>query len=683
MSSMMHRSLGDLSQFGESLWAWIASMNAWVAALFVLAFAVDRLLASRVSAAWRVLLYVPILVRLLVPGAWVITIPVAVSPTAVAVAPEVVTSAAPATPALGVGVSEPRLVLSWTALLPLAYAAGAALLALRWRRERRRLQEILGASSDPPAWLRGLGRSFDIVEHPSAGPLLIGTRWPRLVLPRGLSDRIGEGGIRAVVAHEASHVRRGDPLFAAALHVLVILFWPIVAVWCGASRVRTLLEIACDERALRSADAATRRSYGEALIELASTRSRSIVALGFGDSLRERIVSLAAGERRWPAMGQALAALFTCAIIAACGSATVERRADDRVDGRADESPSPSAADTRVLDLVLLRKPLLGGGGEPAMVRTVELDRLLLANAEVIVSRPVLMTRIGETAVLKMADDAPNGTGRTLEIEAKVVDDRDGVRTIELRFSEKGAETSSLRGEAMTLKLADGSSIEMGVKGTEAKSLMLTVRPVNEPGRPIPILKDLPLLAIDAKPAPESKPHDPLNGEYPQVMCMMNLIEVDGPIYFSKDNVIEQGRNDGTAHRVQAGDLTTKTFDWFQRLKGYVNLSAPAILVRPGEDGSIRVGATDKSGASVGGNDVTVRFVERDGALRADVRWRVGDGKGEFVEAYHATDVRIDASGAMLVILPTVAEKPGVGRILMVRPSLIRGVEEYPFQRGN
>lgn len=699
MSSIIVRALSGLSAFGDALWSWIASMNAWVAALFVLAFALDRLLASRVSAAWRVLLYVPLLVRLLVPGGWVITVPVESAPTPSAIATEVVTATTPATTIPFAVAREPQLALSWAALLPLVYAVGAAILALRWHRERRRLQAILRASSDAPAWLRGLGRDFDIVEHPTAGPLLIGTRWPRLVLPRGLRDRIGEGGVRAVVAHEASHVRRRDPLLAATLHVIVILFWPILAVWCGASRVRTLLEIACDERALRSADAAGRRSYGEALIELASTRTRSVVALGFGDSLRERIVSLAASGRRWPAIGQATVAMLACVLIAACGSSRVERQTVETQAAPGATSPDaveeadryqieytpfqPEAPARYRLEYAVLGKPILLDTAEIASVRTVELGELLIQNELAIIARPQIETALRRTSGIDVAAKADDGTTRTLRIESSVDSDDDGVLTIHVQCTEDGKPATILKGVGATFQLASDTTVEFRVGGTVARSIMLTVQPVNQPSGEVPILKDLPLLNVGTKGEASEVQYDPLGGEYPQVMCMMNLIEVDGPIFFSKDNVIEQGRDDGSAHRVQAGDLTEKTFDWFRRLKGYTNLSAPAILVKPGQDGSIRVGATDKAGSAVGGNEVVVRFVERDGKLRADVRWLVGGANGELVEGHHASDVAIDSNGAMLVILPSVPEKPGVGRILMVRPTVIRSQAEFPFQRGD
>lgn len=697
MSSIIGRALSGLSTFGDSLWAWIASMNAWVAALFVLAFALDRLLASRVSAAWRVLLYVPILVRLLVPGGWVITVPVEVASTLAPIATEVVTATTPATTIPIAVAREPQLALSWAAILPLAYAAGAVILALRWHRERRRLQAILRASSDAPAWLRGLGRTFDIVEHSSAGPLLIGTRWPRLVLPRGLRERIGEGGVRAVVAHEASHVRRRDPLLAATLHLIVVLFWPILAVWCGASRVRTLLEIACDERALQSADAAGRRSYGEALIELASTRTRSVVALGFGDSLRERIVSLAASERRWPAVGQATVAMLACALIAACGSSRVERETVETPAAPGATSPDeveeayryqieyspfqPEAPARYRLEYAVLGKPILLDTAEIASVRTVDLGELLLQNEQAIISRPQIETSLHRAVEFHVDAKADDGTTRTLRIESSVDSDDDGVLTIHVHCTEDGKPATILKGNGATFQLASDTTVEFRVDGTVVRSIMLTVHPAKQPTGEVPVLKDLPLVNVGRQTA--EKPYDPLDGDYPQVMCMMNLIEVDGPIYFSKDNVIEQGRDDGAAHRVQAGTLTERTFDWFRRLKGYSNVSAPAILVKPGQDGSVRVGATDKAGAAVGGNEIAVRFVERDGKLQADVRWLVGGADGKLVEGHHATDVTIDPSGALLVILPIVPEKPGVGRILMVRPTVIRSQAEYPFQRSD
>ncbi|MBL9121723.1 MAG: hypothetical protein JNL80_17590 [Phycisphaerae bacterium] len=682
MSSPIRSMLVWSSDVGAAIVDWVGVMNLWTAALFVVAFALDRLLASRVSAALRALFYLPIVLRLVLPSAWSIALPV-LQPKPTGMLLNAVAATVRVDPGAALIAADPvPASVSWLIAVPLTYMAVAAWLIVRWRRECRRLGMILVESSSAPAWLRGLARDFDIVEHASAGPILIGARFPRLVLPAGIARRIGEEGVRAIVRHEASHVRRRDPLVAAVLHALVIGVWPVVAVWCGASRVRTLLEIACDERALSGADANERRIYGRTLIDVASGRSASRVALGFGDSLHERIASLRSSSRRWSRAGQALATLAVLAGVVACSSTRVEHAGASTEDGVAVGAPQ----ETHHLQFQVLSEVEGAESGRSLVaIKLPDLSRYMLQRDAHVLSAPSLITFTGQEASIEVGDDS-----QRMRIEANVIRLEAGTRTLTLRFSELAGDAITYQADQATLLVPEGVAIEMPVEGKLARSVIVSIRDQNEKASRVPILADIPLVgnlfrkddqAGSDTATDEAESFDPMQGDYPQVMCMMNLIEADGPLYFAKDNVIEQGRNDGSGHRVQAGELTEKTFDWFRRMKGYRNVAAPAVLVRLGSEASVSIGSTDKSGASVADNSVTVQFAESDGQLHATVRWSVKAEDGLQLDGYTASDVKIASDGAILVILPELKSTPKHGRILMLRPTLIRSVKEYPFQR--
>jgi beta-lactamase regulating signal transducer with metallopeptidase domain len=689
MTDMLQNALVWLDGIGREVLAWIGSMNAWTAVLFVLAFALDRLLASRVAAAWRVLFYVPIVVRLLLPDSIGIVVPVLASTASIPAAPLVDgTAAVQFGDALG-ATTQSAITLSWKMTVPLAYLAVAAALLLRWDRERRRLRAVLAASRPAAAWLRGLGREFDIVEHATAGPLLIGVRFPRLVVPLGLRERVGDDGVRAIVRHEASHVRRRDPLIAAVLHLIVIALWPIVAIWCGAARVRTLLEIACDEKALHGADGSERKAYGRTLIEMASLRREYSQALGFSDGLHERIVSLRAPQRRWSIAAQALVALATCGLIVACSSTRLEETEASPATAStwAEEWP----ADANEIDIRVMRGSVVAIDAEVTSMRTLQLNAILDEKKVESIAAPRLVALTGQPAVITIGNDKEE-----IRIEAKVIRIDGRLRTISLDYAEvttiRGAEKTTLAARTVTFQLAPDTTVEVPVAGTVARSLLIQARePGSRPANSPPILRDLPILSnffrenagSGSNAKAEDAEVDPNGGVYPQVLCMMNLIEADGPLYFAKDGVIEQGRNDGPGHRVQSGDLTTKTFDWFQRLKGYRNIAAPALIVALGEQAAIEAASTDKAGMSIGEYQIGIRFVEVDGALRADITWNSRRDDGAFVEVYRVTDVAVDPTGAILAISPTTHSNPSVGRILMLRPSLIRSVKDHPFQRAS
>lgn len=115
------------------------------------------------------------------------------------------------------------------------------------------------------------------------GPAVVGVINPRIVIPCELVETLPESSLRAVLLHEASHLRRRDPLVYAMQMMAATLLW-----WSPAFRWMTRMldaarETACDQRASRSSASAV--DYAEALLDaierMASTgRERSVQALG-------------------------------------------------------------------------------------------------------------------------------------------------------------------------------------------------------------------------------------------------------------------------------------------------------------------------------------------------------------------------------------------------------------------
>jgi bla regulator protein blaR1 len=82
-------------------------------------------------------------------------------------------------------------------------------------------------------------------------PGVFGILRPRLVWPRGISQRLDDRQIEAVMAHELSHVRRCDNLIALVHMVVQALFWFHPLVWWLGARLVEERERACDEAVLR------------------------------------------------------------------------------------------------------------------------------------------------------------------------------------------------------------------------------------------------------------------------------------------------------------------------------------------------------------------------------------------------------------------------------------------------
>src|SRR5579872_2646514 len=85
----------------------------------------------------------------------------------------------------------------------------------------------------------------------SLEPGVFGILKPVLVWPRSIGDRLSDGQLDAIFAHELCHIRRRDNL-AAAVHMLVeAAFWFHPLVWWLETRLVIEREHACDEEVIR------------------------------------------------------------------------------------------------------------------------------------------------------------------------------------------------------------------------------------------------------------------------------------------------------------------------------------------------------------------------------------------------------------------------------------------------
>jgi TonB family protein len=85
--------------------------------------------------------------------------------------------------------------------------------------------------------------------------------WGPIVVPPGFENRT------AVLAHEASHVERGDIWTSLLARVTCAIYWFHPLVWWAGSRMRLEADRACDDAVLRQGFADT--GYAEDLVEVA------------------------------------------------------------------------------------------------------------------------------------------------------------------------------------------------------------------------------------------------------------------------------------------------------------------------------------------------------------------------------------------------------------------------------
>lgn len=306
----------QLEEVGTALVDRFAVLNLWTAVLLGGALVLDRALAHRTRASWRIALYAPVAARVMMPLDWHLRL---VS------APRVAELFAPIAhlnrPPADLPMWHPP---SWQALAAVLYVAVAAAIAGRAILARVRLARAL-ATAEPVNGPRPVV-SCPVVQHETLGPMAVGLLSPRIVLPRQIVAQGDDHILACVLRHEIAHVERRDAWLSAAMQMLGVVAWPVIPLWIAAARVRDLMELACDEAAVDRADPDGRRRYGHALLDIAERQTLAAAppgagALHFGSTLRARIEALTS-QRHWPVVVQALAiTVAPLALFAACGGA--------------------------------------------------------------------------------------------------------------------------------------------------------------------------------------------------------------------------------------------------------------------------------------------------------------------------------------------------------------------------
>ena len=140
----------------------------------------------------------------------------------------------------------------------------------------------------------GLRRPIELVLSPSSlEPGIFGIARPVLIWPQGISERLENAHLEAILAHEVWHVRRHDNM-AAAIHMVVeALFWFHPLVWWVGARLVEERERACDEEVLELGS--ERQVYAESILkvcEFCVGSPLACVAGVTGADLKKRMVSI-------------------------------------------------------------------------------------------------------------------------------------------------------------------------------------------------------------------------------------------------------------------------------------------------------------------------------------------------------------------------------------------------------
>ncbi len=198
------------------------------------------------------------------------------------------------------------------ALLPLllVWVSGAAGLTMwRWQQwlhvsRLARAATPLARGREPAALARvrrtsAPSRGIELLLCESnCEPGVLGTFRPRLLWPAGLSDRLSDAELEAVLAHELRHVERRDNLSALIQMAVEIVFWFHPVVWWVGARLVSERERACDEEVLQMGT--DERQYAEGILKVCgfSVRAPSSLVAGVGGSDLSRRMERILGRRK-------------------------------------------------------------------------------------------------------------------------------------------------------------------------------------------------------------------------------------------------------------------------------------------------------------------------------------------------------------------------------------------------
>ncbi|MBL9150590.1 MAG: M56 family metallopeptidase [Phycisphaerae bacterium] len=662
--------LDSLTAIGGSLATWWLWMTLMTAALALVALLADRALARRVAARWRMLLHASVLLRVLVPLGVGIAVPLpfmareAVQP---AIAPAVWhldSAASVADSALQASVPDGAPVrTSPLALVPIGYGAGVLWLVARWARDRRRLRALVAASvpcddrAEP---------AFAVASHPTVGPLLVGSVRPTLLLPDRLLAADSQGALEHVLAHERAHCRRFDPILATLVHALVIAAWPIVPVWFAAARLRTLMELAADEAAVEHFDDERRRQYGRTLVDCASTLQPARASLAFASAIRERVHALRGAPRR--GLRQASLALAAAALLVACASVRPGPFGTTATESAASTEGPPIVLSFRVLELPpnspLLEPQDSGERATVAVLPTAALAAVERADGTTVMAAPRILANRGEPARVSVGSVGDDGTlldGFTIDATVtRVASAAAGTGdTVELRlsYSERRSDARTWQSGPLTI-----------VVGPDAASAVV-VRSADAGGQ----------RAIVVAAKPQEAAFDPMGGDYPQISWMVNVFEMPTQPEVRPDGtvVVAAGPKSNGVAVFEAGRIDA-IFDSVRAIPGARLVAVPALMTKPGAKASISSSDRDKAGSTIGERTITLEGTPVDGGgvrTTSDVSLHAA----EFGASANVGQRVIPAGGGLVYVGPGPrASDPWT--VIVLRPTVLRGIEDYPFQ---
>lgn len=147
-----------------------------------------------------------------------------------------------------------------------------------------------------------------------SSPFILGVVKPRIYLPSGL-DEVQQ---QNVLSHERAHLTRRDHWWKPLGFALLAVYWFNPVLWLAYTLLCRDIELACDERVIRTMDENAVKTYSAVLLACSMPRKAVITCpLAFGEvGVKERVRN--ALHYKKPAFWVVAASVAVCVVVAVC-----------------------------------------------------------------------------------------------------------------------------------------------------------------------------------------------------------------------------------------------------------------------------------------------------------------------------------------------------------------------------
>ena len=147
-----------------------------------------------------------------------------------------------------------------------------------------------------------------------SSPFILGVVKPHIYLPSGLDEVQRQN----VLSHERAHLARRDHWWKPLGFALLAVYWFNPVLWLAYALLCRDIELACDERVIRTMDESAVKTYSTVLLACSMLRKAAITCpLAFGEvGVKERVKN--ALHYKKPAFRVVAASVAVCVVVAVC-----------------------------------------------------------------------------------------------------------------------------------------------------------------------------------------------------------------------------------------------------------------------------------------------------------------------------------------------------------------------------